>query len=232
MIRTALATSAAALMLVAATAAPASAYDPKEYGYAAGHMITPGDIAKPLTVNSKGYFSAGPDGGAVLCMKNDKEVKYPGGTDRYSIDYDAKNGKRPSITVSVQQYATSTKAITAFDTLTKAAKKCAGPASGSDSWTGDNGAPVVEQWSQLTTTGKVPLVTIVGVPSVFINVNYQNAVSNQDSPYSSDNYTVYTLVNDVIISTTFFTGSQLNITAPQKKAVNQTAFNAVDAWLG
>ncbi len=232
MIRTALATSAAALMLVAATAAPASAYDPKEYAYAAGHMITPQDLAKPLSVKSKGYFSAGPDGGSFLCRKNDKDVNYPGGVNRYSIDYNAPNGKRPSITVSVQQYSTSTKAITAFEKLSKAAKECAGPASGSDNWTDENGAPVVQQWGQLTTTGSVPRVTVVGVPSVFINVNYESVISNAESRYSSDNYTVYTLVNDVIISTTFFSGSQLNITAPQKKAVNQTAFNAVGAWLG
>ena len=78
----------------------------------------------------------------------------------------------------------------------------------------------------------MPLVTIVGVPSVFINVSYQSVVSNQESRYSSDNSTLYTLVNDVIISTSFFSGSQLNITAPQKKAVNQTAFDAVGSWLG
>jgi hypothetical protein len=36
----------------------------------------------------------------------------------------------------------------------------------------------------------------------------------------------------VIISTSFFSGSELNISADQRKAVNQTAFNAVDAWLG
>lgn len=232
MIRTALATSVAVLMLATAAAAPAFAYDPKEYAYAAGHMITPKEIAKPLTVNSKGYFSAGPDGGSFLCRKSDKPVNYPGGADRYSINYNAENGKRPSISVNVQQYSSSVKAIKAFDTLKKAAKTCAGPANGSDNWTDENGAPVVQQWSQLTTTGSVPLVTVVGVPSIFINVNYENVVSNEESRYSSDNYTVYTLVNDVIISTSFFSGSQLNITAPQKKAVNQTAFNAVGTWVG
>jgi hypothetical protein len=232
MIRTALASSAAVLLLATAAAAPAFAYDPKEYAYAAGHMITPKDVAKPLTVKSKGFFNAGPDGGSFLCRKDDNSVNYPGGVNRYSIDYNAEDGKQPSITVNVQQYSSSVKAIKAFDTLKKAATTCAGPASGSDNWTDENGAPVVEQWSQLTTTGKVPLVTIVGVPSIFINTNYQNVVSNQESRYSSDNYTVYTLVNDVIISTSFFSGSQLNISGPQKKAVNQTAFNAVGAWVG
>lgn len=232
MTRTALAASVAVLMLAAAAAAPAFAYDLDEYAYAAGHMITPKDIAKPLTVKSKGYFSAGPDGGSFLCRKNDKDVNYPGGSDRYSINYNAESGKRPSTSVSVQQYSSSMKAIKAFDTLKKAATTCKGTTSGSDNWTDENGAPVVQQWSQLTTTGSVPLVTVVGVPSIFINVNYENVVSNEESRYSSDNYTVYTLVNDVIISTSFFSGSQLNITAPQKKAVNQTAINAVGAWVG
>jgi hypothetical protein len=232
MIRTAFVATAAALMVIAASAVPASAYDRDAYSYAAGHMISAKDVASPLKVKSPGYFSAGPDGGSFLCMKDDKEVKVKGGVYRFTMDYNSMSGKRPSVTMGVQQFASSTKAIRAFDQLTKAAKTCSGTTGGSDNWTDENGAPVVEQWSQLTTTGKVPLVTIVGVPSIFINTNYQNVVSNQESPYSSDSYTVYTLLNDVIISTSFFSGSELNISADQRKAVNQTAFNAVDVWLG
>lgn len=232
MIRTVIATSTAVLALIAAAAAPASAYDPEEYSYAAGHMITPKDIAKPLKVNSAGYFSAGPDGGSFLCRKNDKDVTVPRGENRYSIDYNAEDSKRPSVSVSIQQFSSSTKAISTFNKFMKAAKTCAGASSGSDSWAQEDGTPVVEQWSSLTTTGKVPLVTIVGVPSFFINTNYEQAISNDASKFSSDNYDVYTLLNDVIISTSFSSGSELNITAAQKKAVNQTAFNAVTAWLG
>ena len=232
MFRTAVITSAAALALAAASTVPAFAYDPQEYAYAAGHMITPKDVVKPLTVNSAGYFNAGPDGGSFLCRKDEKNVTVPRAKARYSINYDADDSKKPSVSVNVQQYSSSAKAISAYNALKKAAKTCAGPSGGSDSWPDADGNAVVEQWSALNTTGNVPLVTIVGVPSTFINTNYEQVISNQASRYSSDNYTVYTLMNDVIISTSFSSGSELNITAAQRKAVNKTAFNAVTAWLG
>lgn len=232
MIRTALATAITTLTLVTAAVVPAHAYDPKEYAYAAGHMITPKDIPKPLSVKSSGYFSAGPDDGSFFCRRDGKDINVSGGKTRYSINYNPEGDRQPSVNVSVQQFASSTKAIATFRKITKALTSCAGSASGGDTWVDENGATVTQQWSQLTTTGSVPLVTIVGVPSIFLNQNYQNVTSNEDSPYSSDNYTVYTLVNDVIISTAFFSGSELNISPAQKKAVNQTAFNAVSAWLG
>lgn len=232
MIRTVIATSTAAFAFVAASAVPASAYDPEAYSYAAGHMITPKDVVKPLKVNSAGYFSAGPDSSSFLCRKDGKDVSVPRGESRYSIEYNAEDSKRPSVSVTVQQFSSSTKAISTFNKFKKAATTCAGATSGSDSWGGEDGTPVVEQWSSLTTTGKVPLVTIVGVPSFFINTNYEQVISDNASRFSSDNYAVYTLLNDVIISTSFSSGSELNITPAQRKAVNQTAFNAVDAWIG
>jgi len=42
---------------------------------------------------------------------------------------------------------------------------------------------------------------------------------------------VYSLVNDVIIVTNYYNGTELNLTAAQRKAVNMTAFNAVGAWV-
>ena len=49
---------------------------------------------------------------------------------------------------------------------------------------------------------------------------------------TSDGYNVYTLVNDVIIDTGYYTGSELNMSTNQRKDVNQAAFNAVTRWLG
>jgi hypothetical protein len=43
---------------------------------------------------------------------------------------------------------------------------------------------------------------------------------------------VYTLVNDVIINTSRYTGSELNMSTRERRAVNQVAFNAVTRWLG
>ena len=43
---------------------------------------------------------------------------------------------------------------------------------------------------------------------------------------------MYSLVDDVIITTNFYTGSELNLPTKKRKAINQVAFNAVSAWLG
>lgn len=214
-------------------ASPAHAYDREAYAYAAGHMMTSQDVPAAIRVKSAGYFNAGPDGEkGSLCSDADTEITYPGAQYRFSIDYQRKGSYSSGINSNVQQYASATKAIAAFNALKKAAKQCVGTKGGSTSYTNDDGTTVTDTWSTLNTTGSVPLVTIAGVPSIFINYNYQDVSSDRDTPYDSDNYTVYTLVNDVIISTNYFSGSELNLTAAEKKAVNQAAFNTVTTWLG
>lgn len=215
-----------------ALAAPAQAYDRDAYAYGASHMLGSKQVAAPLTAKPNGYFSAGPDSRNWLCSKDDKGVEYPGGKYRFSINYQGVKKSQSGVNEQVEQFASAEKAISAFNTLKNAAQKCSGAQSGSNSYTDADGNPQSDSWSSLTTTGVVPLVTIAGVPSVFLNVNYQDVSTDQDSPYSSDNYTVYTLVNDVIITTNYYSGSELNISAAERKAVNQTAFNAVSAWLG
>lgn len=228
-----IATFAAATVLSGmALAAPAQAYDRDAYAYAASHMLGNKQVVAPLTAKPNGYFNAGPDSKSWLCQANEKDVNYPGGLYRFSINYQSTKKKQSGVNSHVEQFASATKAIAAFNSLKKGAKDCSGPTSGSNNYTDADGNTVTDTWSSLTTTGDVPLVTIVGVPSVFINTNYQDVSSDQDSPYSSDNYTVYTLVNNVIISTNYYSGSELNISAAERKAVNQTAFNAVSAWLG
>ncbi|MFM1917265.1 MAG: hypothetical protein RJB01_780 [Actinomycetota bacterium] len=225
--------SALAALTVGALSAPAHAYDRKAYTYAAGHMISAKDVPSPISLRSNGYFNAGSDGTkSWLCSKDDKDVEYSGGKYRFSINYQGKKKGASGINSSVQQYASATKAIAAFDELKKGAKTCSGATSGSSSYTNDAGDTITDTWSSLNTTGSVPMVTITGVASIFINTNYEDVSSDQDSPYTSDNYTVYTLLDDVIISTNYYSGSEINLSAAEKKAVNMAAFNAVDAWLG
>ncbi len=228
-----LAVAASAALLPVALAAPAQAYDRDMYSYAAGHMIGHEDIPAALNVKRGANFSATPFRGKnFLCGDETARVEYAGGTMLFNINYE---GKRNSsgIGVSVTQYASANKAIKAFNELKAGLKKCEGPASGQQTF--DDGS--TDTWSRLNTTGSVPLVTVAGVASVFVNENYDDVTSGSPDgtygggSYSSDSYSVYTLVNDVIINTSRYTGSQLNMSTKERKAVNQVAFNAVTRWV-
>lgn len=221
---------AAACIAVAGVglAAPAQAYDRDQYSYAAGHMIGHEDIPASLNVKKGADFGAFPSGGKnFLCGDETKRVEYPGGELEFNVNYNGKKGTS-GINVSISQYASASRAIRAFNALKDGLKQCEGPASGQNTF--DDGS--TDTWSRLNTTGNVPLVTIAGVPSVFLNQNYEDVTSGDDGgTYSSDSYTVYTLVGDVIINTSRYTGSELNMSTKERKAVNQVAFNAVTRWL-
>ncbi len=125
------------------------------------------------------------------------------------------------------QYGSAEKAISAFETLQKSSKDCTGTTS--QTWTDDGGA--TQTSSSLTTNGRVPGVTEVGVESVFVNQNYLTTSTNAKNRYASDTYTVYTLLNDVIITTSYTTGNLENIPTKLRAKVNQVAFTAIDRWL-
>ncbi|MDA2989869.1 MAG: hypothetical protein O2815_12415 [Actinomycetota bacterium] len=209
-------------------AAPAQAYDRELYSYAAGHMIDAKDVPAPLSVKKGGDFGAFPSGKTnFLCGDADKQVSYPGGNHQFNMGYDGRKGGM-GVTVNVTQYASAQKAIKAFNDLKKGLKECEGPASGQQTF--DDGS--TDSWSRLNTTGNVPLVTVAGVQSVFLNQNYEDVTTGEGAgTYSSDTYNVYTLVNDVIISTFHYSGSELNMSTKERRAVNQVAFNAVTRWV-
>lgn len=220
--------AASAALLAVGIAGPAHAYDRELYSYAAGHMIGFTDIPASLNVRKNSAFNAYPARGRTfLCEKDDKSVEFTGGDYSFSMNYQGR-GRDGGIGVTVMQYASSQKAIAAFDEVKKGIDQCAGPASGQQ--TNDDGSS--DSWSRLNTTGNVPLVTVAGVQSVFMNENYEDVTEGAyPGRYTSDNYNVYTLVNDVIISTSHYTGSELNMTTKQRRAVNQVAFNAVTRWV-
>jgi len=220
--------TAATAVAAVGLAAPAQAYDRELYSYAAGHMIGANDVPAALQIRKDAYFNAGVTRGKnFLCGDADKRVEYPGGDYQFSMNY---NGRKDTagVGVTVVQYSSTQRAIRAFDELKKGLDECSGPASGQQSF--DDGS--TDSWSRLNTTGNVPLVTVTGVESVFLNENYEDVtVGEFPGRYTSDNYTVYTLVNDVIISTNHYTGSELNMSTKQRRAVNQVAFNAVTRWV-
>lgn len=207
--------------------APAQAYDRDGYSYAAGHMIGFKDIPKSLNAKRGANFSAYDiPGKNYLCGSDSKDVEFSGGQRSYSINYQGRGSS--STNVSVSEYGSDAAAEKAFNGLRNSLKECEGTSSGSQTF--DDGS--VDTWQKLTTTGSVPMVTVVGVESVFLNENYEDVTTGEyGGRYTSDTYSVYTLVGDVIVQTNFYTGSELNMTAKQRKAVNQVAFNAVTRWL-
>lgn len=224
--RSAIGIVAVAAASLVALAPAATAYDADRYSYAAGHMIQPSDIPASLQIKPGMNFNANPNSDKVwLCSKGSGWRGFPGGTDVFYANYTGKGSSGLSMSESVMQYDTFTSAQKAFASLKKELKKCDGKASGTESY--EDGSS--EQWSRLTTSGSVPMVTVVGVESQFLNVNYTNASGT--STYSSDNYQVFTLVNDVIITTSYYTGNELNIDTATRKQINQVAFNAVSRWL-
>jgi hypothetical protein len=221
-------TAAAALAITVMAAPAAQAYDAKAYSYAAGHMLQPKNVPATFGVNSRLDFNATRAFPIFVCSVDSNEVKVPGGVHVFNANYVSKKVEG-NLSVSVNQYASPVKAIAAFNALKKAVTKCSGQKTGSSTF--EDGS--TDTWARLTTTGTVPAVTITGVPSVFLNANYTDVASGPEgSEYTSDQYSVYTLVDNVVIATNYYTGSELNISTNKRKAVNQTAFNAVTAWLG
>jgi hypothetical protein len=229
---TAKAVLATSLALGVVAAAPAvAAYDKKAYSYAASHMLEAKQIPKALGTYKPGiFFNASTGNESIyLCSLGETMVEVKGARMNFNASYLPKQRRsETSVAVSVSQFASNTAAIRAFRTLERQAKRCTG--NQSDSNTSDDG--VTYSWSKNVTNGKVPSVSVVGVESIFINNNYEGGSSDSDDKFLNDSYTVYTLVNDVVISTSFYLNNALSLTKAQERAANQLAFNVVGAWVG
>lgn len=224
-----IALAAAAAFAITTIAAPvAQAYDREAFSYAASHMLAPNKIPASIGLNDTLSFTASDGVEFYICRNGDKDIKVTPGIHTFNASYDSKKGVEGGLGISVNQYATSVKAIKAFGEVKKALTSCAGPTSGAQTFEGGT-----DTWSRISTTGNVPAVTITGVSSLFFNINYSDVATGPDaSEYSSDTYFVYTLVNDSIITTNYYTGSALNLPTKKRKVINQIAFDAVTAWLG
>ena len=216
-----------------AAAAPAQAYDKDAYVYAAGHMLQSDDVPSSLgKFGSSMNFNASSGSKIYACYVNSKDITVkPASANVFGAFFNENVSDRGgnSVNQSVYQYSSATKAIKAYESLTKAIKGCTGTTT--NSWTDDE-TGVTQTSTSLTTNGKVPAVTEVGVESVFVNTNYLTTSSDGADKYASDSYTVFSLVNDVIISTSYTTGNLENIPTKQRKQVNQLAFDAIGRWLG
>lgn len=235
-LRPVLAVAAAAALVPVLIAPAASAYDRDAYEFAAGHMIDRTDIPKALgDFDARLNFGANPGFNTFLCYlpssdpdSNGKDVKIGKSKYQFSGNYGSKKESGPNITVSVLQYANSSDAIKGFNALKTQSKKCNG--TGSSTWTDDDGTQYTNSWNVSTST--VPGVSVVGVDSIGITQDNLSTNSNSDDKYLNDNYNVYTLVNDAIIQTSYYSNGTKNLTTAQRKAVNQVAFNAITRWVG
>lgn len=236
-IRRILATTIAAAAATGLAAGPALAYDRDAYSQAAGSMIGRSDIPKELGEFKKNLgFSAYASGSKIFVCDvpqadpnaPDVAIYMPGGTYSFNGSYQGKGKNDPvTIDVSVNQYASASDAIDAFDTLKKNIKKCTG--SGSNTWTDEDGNTTT--YSTQLTNGVVPAVTTTGVESLFVSNNSLQETTPGDSRYLNDDYSVYSLVDDVVIVTEYSANTNANLTTKQRKAVNQVAFNAETRWL-
>ncbi len=218
------------------TAPQAQAYDREAYAFAASHMIERSDIPKVLgDFDETLGFSAGLGMRTYLCYLQSSTPDSTG-TDvlagkpqlQYSGYYSPSRGPQVSVSVQVLQFGSADEAIRGFETLKTQSRKCKG--AGSKTWTNSDGTKTTSSWRVATSV--VPQVTVAGVPSIGITQDNLSVSSKGGNPSADDNYTVYTLVNDVILATSYNGGSTTNTTKEQRKAVNQVAFNAVSRWVG
>lgn len=228
--KTIVAASALALGLGALAAPAAQASEREAYAYAATHMPTSKDIPKALGTYRAGiFFSASPfDASIYLCdLKNDS-VMVKGA--KYAFNAGYRNVKRDEpgyVSVNVWQFRNSQQAIKTFNALKRDIKKCTG--SETNSFNDDDGT--TSSWTHNLTNGTVPSVTVTGVESVFVNSDFTFTSSQPEGDSKSDNYSVFTLVDDVIIGTTYSNSVSATLSAAERKAANQLAFNAVGAWV-
>lgn len=230
-----IATIAAGAATALALAPAAAAYDREAYTYAAGHMIERSDIPKTLgAFDSRLNFTASPGTPVFLCYlpapadQAGTDVKIGRSSYQFSANYSATSSLDQSVEVQILQYSSATTAISAFDKLRAQAKKCSG--TGSSSFVDEDGNQYQNSWQ--VSTSSVPSVAVVGVASIGITQDNLSTNSASDDKLVNDNYSVYSLVNDVIIKTSYYSNGSKNPTAAQRKAVNQVAFNAIGRWVG
>jgi hypothetical protein len=209
----------------------AQAYDREAFAHAASHFVGPNQLPK-IFASKPGMSIEVQDSGKIgtyVCTSavvNGPDVQLTKSV-RNSFGFYNVIKKDLGLTIYVNEYRNNVAAEKAFAKLTKDIKKCDGDYSGS--WTDEDGT--VYPYQNIVTSGKIPAVTVTGVESIFTNQNSNNAAVGDQPAYLNDSMSIFTLVNDAIILTQGSTGSALNLTAPQKKALEQVANRMVTAWV-
>ena len=222
-------TALAFVALPVVAAAPAAAYDVDAYVFAAGHMLQSADVPKGLGNFGERMFFSANTGRSKLDLCSPKEgapVFIRGGNAYYTANFSTGSDDSNFLSETVITYASDSAAMKAFDQASKDLAACLGTQTGS--W--DDGSGTTYTYSSTTTTGKVPMVTVTGVESVFLNTNNVDGSSTSSSKELRDQYQVMTLVGDAIIVTGYERADDANVSTRLRKKVNQAAFNAVTRW--
>lgn len=208
----------------------AQAYDREAFAKAASSYVSPKQL--PKTFAAKPAISVqvqNSKSSSFVCTSatsNGSSVQMASSLRNSSAFYNIIQ-RDLNLFISVNEFTSNVAAEKAFAKLTKDLKKCDGDYSGS--WTSDDGT--VFPFQNIVTSGKIPAVTVAGVESIFTNQNSNNAAVGDQPAYLYDSLSIYTLLNDAIILTQGSTGSALNLTAPQKKALEQVANQMVTEWV-
>ncbi len=226
----AIAAAGVLVVSVSAVSVPASAYDKEAYGYAASHFLNQRQIPKVFKSKSKGFnvLTRQSSFHIPVCdygPGENTQVKMTRGKIQSFASYPLKGLN--SLGVTVTQYEGNVAAEKAFTSMRKDIKKCDGTRD--TSFTVPDGTFYPS--NTVTTTGSVPGVTVTGVKSVFIDSDHNNDAAGDLRASASDQRTVFTLVDDVIIQSEFGSGTSKNITTAQKKGLGKVAFSMVDSWL-
>lgn len=209
--------------------APAQAYDVDAYVHAAGHMLRTSDVPKGLGdfgSNMGFYANSGPVAFGV-CSTDTAQNVIRGGTMQAGALFSNNTDEGNSLSETVLVFSSNSAAIKAFNRAKAGVKPCLGTQSGS--WSDDSGTTYT--YSSTTTTGSVPKVTVTGVPSFFLNTDHIDGSSDSSSTSKRDSYTVYTLVGDTIIATSYNRADDSNVSTALRQKVNQAAFTAVTRWV-
>lgn len=234
-----------ALTLAAVTAsaclalAPAAhAYDADGYAFAAGHQIAASDIPSILgTFGKDPSFVAGPSSGkAYLCQIPTVEssavptiVQYPGPALSFSTTYDGTGGvDAPGVSVQVDQYASAKKALRAFTIASRRIVVCTG--TGTSTYT-DPSSGVATTFSSSLSHGFVKKIESSGVQALSVSTDSLSETTAGDPRTVNDTYAIVWLVDDVIMTTTYYLNTNQNMTPAQRKAVADVALAAQREWV-
>lgn len=213
------------------TSTAAQAYDREAFAHAVSHYVSPKQLPKIFASKPGMSLEVQDSGknGTYVCSSavvNGPNVQLARSV-HTSFGFYNVIAKDLGLTIYVNEYRNNVAAEKAFAKLTKDIKKCDGDYTGS--WTDDDGT--VYPFQNIVTSGKIPAVTVTGVASVFTNQNSNNSAVGDQPAYLNDSMSIFTLLNDAIILTQGSTGSALNLTAPQKKALERVANQMVTAWV-
>lgn len=226
--RRALAIAGLAALGTTLLAVPAHAYDVQAYEYAAGHMLQTSDVPKGLGDFGTGmeFFATERSSSFSACSTDTYNVIIKGGNRQASALFSNGGDGGNSLTETVLSFASASKAISAFNKAKSSVKGCLGTQTGS--WGDDT---TTYTYSSTTTTGSVPMVTVTGVPSFFINTDNVDTANGSVTSGRRDQYLVFTLVDSAIIVTDYERADDSNVSTSLRKKVNQAAFNAVTRWV-